>query len=60
MKRRWGELFVDEKAASAIEYALVTTLIAIAMLTGLVALGAEIRNSYTSTANKVTEASNQH
>lgn len=59
MKRKWRELFVGDKAASAIEYALVTSLIAIAMLAGLVALGAEISNSYTSTTNKVTSASNQ-
>ena len=57
MKRNWGELFVDDKAASAIEYALVTSLIAIAMLAGLVALGTEINNSYTTTTNKFTSAS---
>ena len=57
MKRNWGGLFIDDKAASAIEYALVTSLIAIAMLAGLVALGTEINNSYTSTTNKFTAAS---
>ena len=60
MKRRWGDLFVDERAASALEYALIASLITIAMLVGLIALGTEVRNSYTSTANKVSEASNQH
>ncbi len=33
------------------------TLIAIAMLAGLIALGTEINNSYTSTTNKFTAAS---
>jgi pilus assembly protein Flp/PilA len=46
----------DESGATAIEYSLIAALVAIGMLAGLKALGSGNSGSWSSTANKATDA----
>lgn len=46
----------DERGTTAIEYALIATLIAVAMIAGAKALGESNSGSWGETANKVVNA----
>lgn len=46
----------DEEGATSAEYALLVTLIALAILVGVGALGVGVSNMYTSNASRVTGA----
>lgn len=47
-----------EAGTSAIEYALIASLIAMAILAGITALGTTVQNSYTDTATEVKKVLN--
>jgi pilus assembly protein Flp/PilA len=51
--RSWAR---DERGATAIEYSLIAALVAIGMLAGLKALGSGNSGSWSSTANKASDA----
>lgn len=46
----------DEEGATAAEYGLLVTLIALAILVGVVALGTSISQMYNSNASRVADA----
>ena len=46
----------DERGTTAIEYSLIAALVAIGMLAGLKALGSGNSGSWSSTANKASDA----
>ena len=43
----------DESGATAIEYGLIASLVAVAIITGAGALGNNLNNTFTSLANKM-------
>lgn len=47
----------NESGATAIEYGLIASLIAVAIIAGAGLLGNNISNSFNSIANKITSAS---
>lgn len=50
-------LAVNEDGADATEYALLASLVAVALIAGATALGGKINNVFTSVQNKMTVAS---
>lgn len=51
----YSKFLKDETGATAIEYALIATLIAVALIAGATALGNEIGDSFDQTATTVDE-----
>lgn len=54
--RNLYRLLRDERGASAIEYALLASFIAVALVGAMLMLGNEVQGSYSSTNAKVAEA----
>jgi pilus assembly protein Flp/PilA len=51
--RPFRRLCTDKRGATAIEYALIATLISVAAIAGYQALGDQIENSFQNTAEKL-------
>ena len=51
--RHVRKLFTDKRGASAIEYALVASLISVAAIAGYQALGNQVEISFNNTADKL-------
>jgi pilus assembly protein Flp/PilA len=51
--RLFRRLCTDKRGATAIEYALITSLISVAAITGYQALGDQLQNSFQNTADKL-------
>ncbi len=51
LKNLWSEFCQDESGATAIEYALLTVLIAVGLITAMSNLGNTLSDSYTNTGN---------
>ncbi|WP_066553133.1 Flp family type IVb pilin [Croceicoccus bisphenolivorans] len=49
-------LLADESGATAIEYGLIAALIAVACITTLTAVGAELNNTFTTVKDKLVTA----
>lgn len=52
--RQRGALRADERGAAAVEYSLTLALIFLALIAGVVALGAGIQQTWTGVAEQVT------
>lgn len=48
----------DQRGATAIEYGLIATLVAVGALGGMMALGGGLQGSWGNTAQRVTDAMN--
>jgi pilus assembly protein Flp/PilA len=57
MKRSLSKLFKAKKGATAIEYALIITLIAVGIIGGMRTLGNSLNNRFANTASTVTNPS---
>ncbi len=53
MKKNIHQFLSDESGATAIEYALIASLIAVAIIIAVKGLGGGLTNSYNTTANAV-------
>jgi pilus assembly protein Flp/PilA len=53
MKTKIKEFIREEKGATAIEYGLIASLIAVAIIVGAKALGSQINNTFNEVANKM-------
>ncbi|WP_061924463.1 Flp family type IVb pilin [Altererythrobacter epoxidivorans] len=53
MKRRIFRLLADERGATAIEYALIASLIAVAAITAMRSLGNELETTFSTVEAKV-------
>lgn len=51
--RPFHKLFTDRRGASAIEYALVASLISVAAIVGYQSLGDQVNNSFDNTSAKL-------
>jgi len=51
LKDKWAKFCQDESGATAIEYALLTVLIAVGLITAMSNLGNTLSESYTKTGN---------
>ena len=49
----WLELKTDRRAVTALEYGLIAALIAVAIISGVTALGTNINKTFTDIANKI-------
>ena len=56
MKTFITQLYTDESAVAAIEYALLASLIAVAILAGVSSVGSQVGTLYTFVKDKVVEA----
>lgn len=56
MKTKFIEFLQDEEGATAIEYALIAALIAVAAITAMTSVGTEIAAFFTRIAGKLTGA----
>lgn len=56
MKTFITQLYADESAVAAIEYALLASLIAVAILAGVSSVGSQVSTLYTFVKDKVVEA----
>ncbi len=54
MLRSMKEFLADETGATAIEYALLAALIAVALIAGMKSLGNDVNNSFTNAANALS------
>lgn len=53
MTKLLSRFFKDESGATAIEYGLIATLIALAIITGAGAIGTNLGTQFTNIANKL-------
>ena len=51
--RQFRKLFSDRRGATAIEYALIASLISVAAIVGYQSLGDQVHNSFDNTAAKL-------
>ena len=56
LRKQVWRLVGDERGATAVEYGLIATLIAVGALAGMSALGGGLGSSWGNTAQKVTDA----
>jgi pilus assembly protein Flp/PilA len=56
MKQRIIRFVKDQSGATSIEYALIGTLISVAVIVGALSLGTQLNVMYVSLGNKVTVA----
>ncbi len=49
----WLELKVDRRAVTALEYGLIAALIAVAIISGVTALGTNINKTFSNIASKI-------
>ncbi len=57
MKTIVSRFVKDESGATAIEYGLIASLIAVAIIVGAKALGSQINNTFNTVANKMANPS---
>lgn len=50
---RWRELLADKRAVTAMEYALIGSLIAVAIIGALVTLGGNVATTFNTMANNL-------
>ncbi len=55
MKKNSKPLPFDDSGATAIEYALIMTLVAVALLTSINLLGGDLSNMFNNIANNVSQ-----
>jgi pilus assembly protein Flp/PilA len=53
---KFRQILADSRGATAIEYALIASLISVAAITGYYGLGQKVESSFNDTAEKVTGA----
>ncbi|MEO5773970.1 MAG: Flp family type IVb pilin [Sphingomicrobium sp.] len=51
--KRWSRLRADERGATAIEYALIASLIAVAAVTAMNSLGSNLNTTYSKVSNQL-------
>ncbi len=51
--KAWLELKVDRRAVTALEYGLIAALIAVAIVSGVTALGSSINKTFTDISTKI-------
>jgi pilus assembly protein Flp/PilA len=54
MKNLFSRFVRDESGATAIEYGLIATLIAVVIITALTAIGTNLNNTFTSIATSLS------
>lgn len=53
---KFRKILADSRGATAIEYALIASLLSVAAITGYYGLGKKVEGSFNETAEKVTGA----
>jgi pilus assembly protein Flp/PilA len=54
MRKLLNKLFGDKGGATAIEYGLIAALIAVAIITGITAVGTQLNTAFTNISTKIS------
>ena len=54
MRKLFNKLFGDKGGATAIEYGLIAALIAVAIITGITAVGTQLNTAFTNISTKIS------